>query len=400
MTTTEPVAGNGSLAAARSAQNNEYYTRWVDIEREMNAYLDYDPDVFRDKTILLPCDDPEWSNFAKFFALNFGPFGLKRLIATSYAPDSNPGLVTYQPTLFEMEDPQFDEVKTRQRGKKFVLDRDVNGDGVVNIDDLQWEYLEGDGDYRSDEVTALRDESDIIITNPPFSLGREFIRWVLAADKKFSIIGPNSFPTTKEIFPLIQAGRMWLGQGFAGGNAYFRVPEDNRGGWADGVYDPVTGLVKFRNVTWFTNLEHGQRHAPMQLMTQADNLRYNKQLVKKGGYRHYDNIDAMDVPLSIAIPSDYDGVMGVPVSYLDHHCPEQFDIVGLTQFSWLKIADKVYPKQTQVNKNGTEQQVTKLNDGAAIEVKTPPENKTYYKVDDKMYVKTFPRVLIQRKVEA
>lgn len=271
---------------------------------------------------------------------------------------------------------------------------------MVNIDDLQWEYLEGDGDYRSDEVTALRDESDIIITNPPFSLGREFIRWVLEADKKFSIIGPNSFPTTKEIFPLIMAGRMWLGQGFASGNAYFRVPEDNRGGWADGVYDPATGLVKFRNVTWFTNLEHGQRHAPMQLMTQADNLRYNKQLVKKGGYRHYDNIDAMDVPLSIAIPSDYDGVMGVPVSYLDHHCPEQFDIVGLTQFSWLKIADKVYPKQTQVNKNGTEQQVTKLNDGAAIEVTAPPEKKTYYKVGDKMYVKTFPRVLIQRKVEA
>lgn len=399
MTTTEPVAGNGSLAAARTAQNNEYYTRWVDIEREMNAYLDYDPDVFRDKTILLPCDDPEWSNFAKFFALNFGPFGLKRLIATSYAPDSNPGLVTYQPTLFEREDPQFDEVKTRQHGKKFVLDRDVNGDGVVNIDDLKWEYLEGDGDYRSDEVTALRDESDIIITNPPFSLGREFIRWVLEADKKFSIIGPNSFPTTKEIFPLIKTGRMWLGQGFAGGNAYFRVPKDNRGGWADGVYDPGTGLVKFRNVTWFTNLEHGQRHSPMELMTQADNLRYNKQLVKKGGYRRYDNFDALDVPLTIAIPSDYDGVMGVPVSYLDHHCPEQFDIIGITK-TWFGAATKTYPAQTQINPNGRRSTVGKLNDGGAIAVDEQPDKKTCYEVDGQLYIQTYPRILIQRKVEA
>src|SRR5215211_4366542 len=135
---------------------------WADIEREMNAYLEYDPNVFRDKVILLPCDDPEWSNFAKFFALHFLDYGIKKLISTSYAPDSNPAGAYYHPSLFETESPAFDATKDRVRGKKFVLEaNDVNDDGVVNIDDLQWDYLAGDGDFRSTEVTALRDEADI-----------------------------------------------------------------------------------------------------------------------------------------------------------------------------------------------------------------------------------------------
>src|SRR6185503_12165518 len=143
------------LAAAKTAKNDEFYTQWADIEREMNAYLEYDPDVFRDKVILLPCDDPEWSNFTKFFALHFVDFGLKKLISTSYAPDSNPWIANYQPTLFESESPAFDATKTHANGKKFTLEaNDISGDGVINIDDLQWEYLEGDGDFRSPEVTA------------------------------------------------------------------------------------------------------------------------------------------------------------------------------------------------------------------------------------------------------
>ena len=161
-------------------KNGEFYTQWADIEREMNAYLEYDPDVFRDKGILLPCDDPEWSNFTKFFALHFVDFGLKKLISTSYAPDSNPAKVNYQPTLFESENPAFDAVKTRRNGKKFILKpKDIDGDGVIDIGDLQWEYLGGDGDFRSDEVTALRDEADIVITNPPFSSIKEFIAWLV-----------------------------------------------------------------------------------------------------------------------------------------------------------------------------------------------------------------------------
>src|SRR5436853_3865720 len=165
-----PTAGNKTqslLVAAKTAKIDEFYTQWADIEREMNAYLEYDPDVFRDKVILLPCDDPEWSNFTKFFALHFMDFGIKKLISTSYAPDSNPAKVNYQPTLFESESPAFDATKTHANGKKFTLEaKDITGDGIINIDDLQWEHLEGDGDFRSAEVTALRDEADIVITNP------------------------------------------------------------------------------------------------------------------------------------------------------------------------------------------------------------------------------------------
>ncbi|MDR0592547.1 MAG: adenine-specific methyltransferase EcoRI family protein, partial [Bifidobacteriaceae bacterium] len=165
---------NANLTSAKRAKNDEFYTQWADIEREVNAYLEYNPDVFRGKVVLLPCDDPEWSNFTKFFALHFADFGLKKLISTSYAPDSNAGGAYYQPTLFG--DPQFDEARDLVKGKLFVLEADdVNQDGVVNIEDLRWRYLEGDGDFRGTEVTKLRDEADFIITNPPFSLFREFV---------------------------------------------------------------------------------------------------------------------------------------------------------------------------------------------------------------------------------
>jgi hypothetical protein len=322
---------NVHLGAAKAAKNDEFYTQWADIEREMNAYLEYDPDVFRDKVILLPCDDPEWSNFTKFFALHFVDFGLKRLISTSYAPDSNPWNVTYQPTLFESESPAFDANKTHANGKKFTLDaKDISGDGVINIDDLQWEYLKADGDFRSDEVTALRDEADIVITNPPFSLFTPFLAWLVEADKKFSIIGSSNATTYREIFPLIRDNKMWLGRGFQGGNAYFAVP--TKGEYAKGVYDDQTGLVKFRNCAWFTNLDHGRRHEPLQLMTKADNIKFSKHKEVRGvGYPQYDNFDAIEVPFVDAIPSDHDGMMGVPVTFLEKHNPDQFEIVGSSE---------------------------------------------------------------------
>lgn len=152
--TSSQGARNRNLGAARAARQDEFYTQWADIEREMNAYLEYDPDVFRDKVLLCPCDDPEWSNFTKFFALHLSDYGIKKLISTSYAPDSNPATSNYQPTLFESTDPKFDSTKTHANGKVFTLEsRDLTGDGVINIDDLAWEYLEGDGDFRSAEVT-------------------------------------------------------------------------------------------------------------------------------------------------------------------------------------------------------------------------------------------------------
>lgn len=333
------IAKTGSMKAAKAAKKDEFYTQWADIEREMNAYLEFDPDVFRGKVVLLPCDDPEWSNFTKFFALHFVDYGLKKLISTSYAPDSNPASLAYQPTLFEMDDPKFDETKTHANGKQFVLERkDINGDGVVNIDDLQWDYLEGDGDFRSAEVTALRDEADIVTTNPPFSLFREFMAWLIEADKKFSIIGNQNAVTYSQVFPLVKANRVWYGPSISSGDREFGIPDhyplDAAGTRVD---ERGRKFIRVKGVRWFTNIEHGRRHEPMQLMTMADNLKFNKKLIKKldGGtdYVRYDNYDAIEVPFSDAIPSDYDGVMGVPITWLDKYNPEQFEIVGTNRYT-------------------------------------------------------------------
>lgn len=322
---------NANLSNAKTAKNDEFYTQYVDIQKEINAYLDYDRDVFRGKTVLLPCDDPEWSNFTKFFAQNFELLGLKKLISTSFAPESKRYKLPYQPTLFETAQPYYSPDKTKTHGKIFVLERDITGDNRINIDDLEWQYLEGDGDFRSKEICALRDEADIIVTNPPFSLFREFVAWLTEADKKFIIIGNMNAITYKEIFPLIKDNKMWMGNGFQSGNAYFKVMMLKE--YADGVYDAETGLVKFRNCCWFTNIDHGRRHEPLKLMTMAENFKHSKHkdIRERKKYLHYDNYDAIEVPFTDAIPSDYDGVMGVPISFLDKYCPEQFEILGATQ---------------------------------------------------------------------
>lgn len=327
---------NASLTAARHAKNDEFYTQWKTIENEINAYLEFDPDVFRGKTVLLPCDDPEWSNFAKFFALHFMDYGIKKLISTSYAPNSNAGLPSYQPTLFEMEDPRFDATKTQENGKKFVLEpNDLNGDGVVNIDDLQWEYLEGDGDFRSAEVTALRDEADIVITNPPFSLFREFIAWLVEGGVKFSVIGSNNATTYGEMFRLIKENRLWKGATGNSTDMVFGVPKGAEVKEADKQKAERLGypstdeydFTRLGNSCWFTNIDHGRRHEPLQLMTMADNVRFNKKL-KGQGYQRYVNYDAIEVGHVDAIPSDFDGVMGVPITFLDKYNPDQFELIG------------------------------------------------------------------------
>lgn len=330
-----------NLNAAKAAKNDEFYTQWADIEREMNAYLEYDPDGFRGKVILLPCDDPEWSNFAKFFALHFMDYGIKKLISTSYAPDSKPANLVYQPTLFEVEDPHFDPAKTRSNGKKFVLEtKDINGDGVVNIEDLQWEYLDGDGDFRSVEVTALRDEADVIITNPPFSLFREFLAWLVESDVKFSVVGNSNATTYKEVFPLIRGNRLWKGATANNTDMVFAVPKGAAVKEADSLkakklgYPPTDeyDYTRLGNSCWFTNVDHGRRHEPLQLMTMADNKTFSKHKEVRGvGYKKYDNYDAIEVPFTAAIPSDYDDVMGVPITFLDKFNPDQFEIVGTTE---------------------------------------------------------------------
>ena len=319
---------NTDLTKAKKQKNDEFYTQYFDIEKEMNAYLEYDPDVFRGKSVLLPCDDPEWSNFTKYFAQNFELLGLKKLVSTSYAPDSKK-IEKYIPTLFEMNDSQFDSEKTHKNGKIFVLTEDRSGDGKIDINDLDWNYLQGDGDFRSAEIRKLRDEADIIITNPPFSLFREFLAWIVEADKKFTIIGNMNAITYKEVFPLLKNNQMWLGQSISSGDREFRVPENypiEASGWR--IDEDGNVYLRIKGVRWFTNLDHGRRHQPLQLMTMADNLKYNKKLKGKNAYVKYDNYDAIEVPFTEAIPSDYDGVMGVPISFLDKYNPDQFEIVG------------------------------------------------------------------------
>jgi hypothetical protein len=334
---------NMHLVAARSAKNDEFYTQWRDIEREINAYLEYDPDVFRDKVILLPCDDPEWSNFTKFFALHFMDYGIKKLISTSYAPDSNPAISDYQPTLFESENPQFDATRTNINGKKFVLERkDVNDDDVINLDDLQWEYLQDGGDFRSKEVTAIRDEADIVITNPPFSLFKQFVTWVIEGDKRFSVIGNSQAVTYDEIFPLIRSNRMWKGATANNADMVFRVPKGFEVKAADREKAARLGypsndestFTRLGNSCWFTNIDHGRRHEPLQLMTTDDNIKFSKHKELKGiGYRLYDNYDAIEVPFVDAIPADHEGLMGVPITFLDKYNPGQFEIVGTLESS-------------------------------------------------------------------
>ena len=326
------MANNSNLGAAKSAKNDEFYTQYADIQKEVNAYLEYNPDTFRDKTVLLPCDDPEWSNFTRFFAQNFERLGLKRLISTSYAVESKK-YKDYQPTLFETESPWFDVDKTRIKGKIYELTRDTNQNGRIDIDDLEWHYLEGDGDFRSPEVCKLRDESDIIVTNPPFSLFRPFLAWCVEAKKSILIIGNMNAVTYREVFPLIMDNKLWYGPSISSGDREFMVPDSypiEASGWR--IDDKGKKYIRVKGVRWFTNLEHGRRHEPLKLMTMKDNLRFSKHKdLVESGYREYDNYQAIDVPYSDAIPSDYEGIMGVPITFFDKYCPEQFTILGATQ---------------------------------------------------------------------
>ena len=325
------MSDNSNLIDAGKNKNDEFYTQYSDIEAEMNAYVEYNPDVFKDKTILLPCDDPEWSNFTKYFASNFERFGIKKLISTSYAK----GAGNKQLTLFEENSPLYDAELHDIRGKLFTLTHDTDGSGNIDIDDIEFSgYLNGDGDFRSEEVTKLRDEADIIITNPPFSLFREFLKWIVDAGKQFIILGNINAVTYKEVFPLIENNKIWWGCTTNGSNRYFQVPD---------FYDLTEKTGKIENgikyafvkgVMWYSNIDYGKRHEFLQLDTMAHNLKFNKKLKKKleqwgvNEYLHYDNYDAIEVPFTECIPSDYDGVMGVPISFLDKYNPDQFEIIG------------------------------------------------------------------------
>ena len=378
---------NTNLAKAKTAKNDEFYTQYNDIQKEINAYLEFDPDVFRGKTVLLPCDDPEWSNFTKFFAQNFELLGLKKLISTSYAPESKKYKMPYQPTLFESSQPYFDNDKSKTHGKIFVLTDDVTGDGRINIEDLQWQYLEGDGDFRSKEIRKLRDEADIIVTNPPFSLFREFLAWIIEANKQFIIIGNLNAVSYKEVFPLIKNNRIWMGSSYFNGGAAFFIADQS-------LYDPSKMsrqknaflqdgkfLWRVNGVRWFTNIDHGRRHQPLRLMTMAENFKHSKHKEIRGrkDYIHYENYDAIEVPYTDSIPSDYDGAMGLPKSFLDKYCPEQFEIIGIAEGdSGKELGLKPFPPELK-----------KMNPSLR-------QGQLYY-IEDGYPVKPYARILIRKK---
>ncbi len=381
------MANNSSLGSAKEGKNDEFYTQYSDIEAEMNAYIEFNPDVFRDKTILLPCDDPEWSNFTKYFATNFERFGLKKLISTSYAK----GASNKQITMFEMMSPNFNQEKHETHGKLFTLTRDTDGSGRVDIDDIEFSgYLDGDGDFRSEEITALRDEADIVITNPPFSLFSEFLSWIISADKRFVIVGNQNAISYRDVFPLIKEDKIWLGQGFKSNVGYFHAP----------LYEDYAtagqhkeGLIRVSGVMWFTNIDHGIRHEKMLLDTMAHNLKFNKKLQKKlsetygvSDYPRYDNYDAIEIPFSECIPSDYDGVMGVPRTFLCKYNPEQFEIVGRDgDIEWAESSGPFFtPPDEQ-----TRQKYKKMNSTWRVQ--------NSYVVKDGIPQTIYARIFIRRK---
>ena len=338
---------------AKAAKNDEFYTQLIDIQNEMNAYLEYNPDVFRNQTILLPCDDPEWSNFTLFFAQNFERLGIRKLISTSFAPESKV-INTWQPTLFETQNPRFDKDKSKTNGKIFVLDHDINADGRVDFKDMEWEYLKGDGDFASDEVRKLRDEANIIITNPPFSLFRDFVNWITEANKHFIIIGNMNAICYKEVFPLIKNNKIWLGR--TSGTKKYKKP--------DGSYQEMG------NTCWFTNIDHGKRHEPIALMSKEEIFKYSRYQGIKGRseFDKYENYNAIDIPRVDAIPSDYDGIMGVPTSFLLKYCPDQFEIIGIAEGdSGKELGLKPYDRELKkLNKSLRDGQLFYIRNGVPI----------------------------------
>ena len=303
------MAGNRSLHQASKAKNDEFYTQLSDIERELSHYKSF----FEGKTVLCNCDDPYESNFFKYFAMNFNFLRLKKLISTCY--DSSP-IIGEQLSFFPDRRPYKIEIAEV---------KDENGDGAIDLADVEYllkskkNHLTKlkDGDFRSEECTALLEQCDVVVTNPPFSLFREYVAQLIEHKKYFLIIGNQNAITYKEIFPLIKDNKMWLGYGFNGGNAYFRVIQNNDHNYADGVYNSETGLVKFRNCVWFTNIDIKKRHDDMLLYKRYSPDEYPK----------YDNFDAININKTADIPYDYYGYMGVPITFLDKYNPLQFEIV-------------------------------------------------------------------------
>lgn len=334
---------NKLLHKAKKSKSDEFYTQYIDIQKEVEAYLEYNPDTFRNKVIYCNCDDPFESNFFRYFVLNFERIGLKQLITTSYKPSPVAN------TQLELFGDTKTQAQTKGRPKvtanKFIINSigDIDGDGEFNLKDValqlkqnkqnEWAPLDGEGDFRSDESISLLKQADIVITNPPFSLFHEFMQQLVDYDKKFLIIGNINAITYKEVFPLIQKNKIWLGTGMGRWISGFIVPASYELYGTEARIDQEGNrIVSTNNCLWLTNLDHGKRHQPLPLMTMSDNIKFSSHKDVKGKeYEKYDNYNAIEVPYTDAIPNDYEGVMGVPITFLDKYSPEQFEIVGMAE---------------------------------------------------------------------
>lgn len=378
------------LANAKVEKNDEFYTSMSDIEVEMKYYRSQ----FKDKIILCNCDDPYESNFFKYFAMNFNFLGLKKLIATCY----NGSPVAYtQLSIFDLDEatPKSDRVAYKVEITKV---EDMNGDGAIDLADVEAmlqipgmvQRLEGNGDFRSKECIELLKEADIVVTNPPFSLFREYLSQLIFYNKHFIIIGNQNAITYQEVFPLIQQNKIWLGITMNGSNRYFRVPDDYPLTESSGKIIDGIKYAFVKSVVWFTNLKNQKWTDEIVL--------YKKYQGNEEEYPKYDNYDAINVDKYNDIPMDYDGVMGVPITFLHKYNPNQFSIVGITTSPLGNhLKTKIYPKQLQHSKNGEIKQVMKLNDNPAIKIPQPLNNETYYEIDGEYYATRYARILIRKK---
>ncbi len=353
---------NKNLHKAKSAKKDEFYTQLPDIERELKHYTKH----FKGKVVLCNCDDPRISNFFHYFSYNFEKLKLKKLIATCY------------------KNQDMDLFSRNESEKAIYLEYegDKNNNKVPDPKEIGIKYLKRDGDFRSKECIELLKQADIVVTNPPFSLFREYVVQLIEYDKKFVIIGHQNAITYKEIFRLIMDNKIWLGYGFKGGAAHFITHYKDHAT----AGNHIDGMVRVSGVHWFTNLDINKRHEEIPFYKQ-----YNP-----NEYPTYDNYDAINIDKSKEIPEDYDGIMGVPITFLDKYNPDQFEIVGITK-TWFGAASKTYPPQIQIGANGQKSDVTKLNDGATLKLELPPKSKTYYMVDNEYYVQLYARILIRRK---
>lgn len=384
-----------NMKNASKNKADEFYTQLTDIEKEIKNYKDY----FRDKVVFCNCDDPYESNFFKYFAMNFNYFGLKKLICTCY--DDSP-VSGEQLSLFDLNY-KIDSIGKKKAYKIIITEvADENKDGAIDLTDVEQlikndkntlSLLKEDGDFRSKECIELLKESDIVVTNPPFSLFREYVDQLIKYDKKFLIIGNQNAITYKEIFPLIKENKMWLGISMNGSNRYFRVPDTYPLTEKTGKIENGVKYAFVKGVRWFTNINNKQRNEKIIL--------YQKYTPEK--YPNYDNYNAINVDKVTEIPADYDGVMGVPITFLGKYNPSQFKILGLTTSgsnAYGMQQSKIYVNAKQHDLNGNIKSGNKVNDGPTILHKTKP-NKVYYTADnaDGYLEILYARILIQRVEE-